>query len=72
MGQVLNQQCSQTMAFVVAGFSKVYVGEIIEKGKSTKREMENGKLSVVLLRLNSERNYGGMGPSWSYTTRAFT
>jgi transcription initiation factor TFIID subunit 11 len=33
VGQVLNQQCSQTMAFVVAGFSKVYVGEIIEKGK---------------------------------------
>ena len=36
VSQVLNQQCSQTMAFVVAGFAKVYVGEIIEKGKKKK------------------------------------
>ncbi|KAI9255164.1 hTAFII28-like protein conserved region-domain-containing protein [Phascolomyces articulosus] len=33
VSQVLNQQCSQTMAIVVAGFSKVYVGEIVEKAR---------------------------------------
>ncbi|OBZ83274.1 Transcription initiation factor TFIID subunit 11 [Choanephora cucurbitarum] len=38
VSQVLNQQCSQTMAFVVAGFSKVYVGEIVEKAKEIMEE----------------------------------
>ncbi|KAG0180418.1 transcription initiation factor TFIID subunit 11 [Apophysomyces sp. BC1034] len=38
VSQVLNQQCSQTMAFVVAGFSKVYVGEIIEKAREVMEE----------------------------------
>lgn len=38
VSQVLNQQCSQTMAFVVAGFSKVYVGEIIEKAREIMEE----------------------------------
>ncbi|KAI9314205.1 hTAFII28-like protein conserved region-domain-containing protein [Dichotomocladium elegans] len=36
--QVLNQQCSQTMAIVVAGFTKVYVGEIIEKAREVMEE----------------------------------
>ncbi|KAI8394204.1 hTAFII28-like protein conserved region-domain-containing protein [Radiomyces spectabilis] len=39
VSQVLNQQCSQTMAFVVAGFSKVYVGEIIEKAREVMEEL---------------------------------
>ncbi|KAG0227888.1 transcription initiation factor TFIID subunit 11 [Actinomortierella wolfii] len=30
---ILNQQVSQTMAFVVAGFCKVFVGEMVEKAK---------------------------------------
>ncbi|KAI8975973.1 transcription initiation factor TFIID subunit 11 [Pilobolus umbonatus] len=38
VSQILNQQCSQTMAFVVAGFSKVYVGEIIEKAREIMEE----------------------------------
>ncbi|KAI7886589.1 TAFII28-domain-containing protein [Lichtheimia hyalospora FSU 10163] len=38
VSQVLNQQCSQTMAIVVAGFSKVYVGEIIEKAREVMEE----------------------------------
>ncbi|KAI9485821.1 MAG: hTAFII28-like protein conserved region-domain-containing protein [Benjaminiella poitrasii] len=38
VSQVLNQQCSQTMAFVVAGFSKVYIGEIVEKAKEIMEE----------------------------------
>jgi pyrimidine deaminase RibD-like protein len=33
VSQVLNQPCSPTMALAVAGFAKVFVGEIIEKGK---------------------------------------
>ncbi|KAI8336699.1 hTAFII28-like protein conserved region-domain-containing protein [Chlamydoabsidia padenii] len=38
VSQVMNQQCSQTMAFVVAGFSKVYVGEIVEKAREVMEE----------------------------------
>ncbi|KAI7861153.1 hTAFII28-like protein conserved region-domain-containing protein [Circinella umbellata] len=38
VSQVLNQQCSQTMAIVVAGFSKVYVGEIVEKAREVMEE----------------------------------
>ncbi|KAI9346306.1 transcription initiation factor TFIID subunit 11 [Pilaira anomala] len=38
VSQVLNQQISQTMAFVVAGFSKVYVGEIVEKAREIMEE----------------------------------
>ncbi|KAI9306976.1 hTAFII28-like protein conserved region-domain-containing protein [Cunninghamella echinulata] len=38
VSQVMNQQCSQTMAFVVAGFAKVYVGEIIEKARQVMEE----------------------------------
>ncbi|CDH50361.1 transcription initiation factor tfiid subunit11 [Lichtheimia corymbifera JMRC:FSU:9682] len=41
VSQVLNQQCSQTMAIVVAGFSKVYVGEIIEKAREVMEEWED-------------------------------
>jgi transcription initiation factor TFIID subunit 11 len=32
--QTLGQQVSQPVAQIVAGFSKVFVGEIIERGKS--------------------------------------
>ncbi|KAF9967871.1 hypothetical protein BGZ73_000340 [Actinomortierella ambigua] len=35
---ILNQQVSQTMAFVVAGFCKVYVGEMVEKAKEVMDE----------------------------------
>ncbi|KAI8099018.1 hTAFII28-like protein conserved region-domain-containing protein [Halteromyces radiatus] len=38
VSQVMNQQCSQTMAFVVAGFAKVYVGEIVEKAREVMEE----------------------------------
>ncbi|KAJ2957261.1 hypothetical protein NQZ79_g7003 [Umbelopsis isabellina] len=33
VSQVLNQPCSPTMALAVAGFAKVFVGEIIEKAR---------------------------------------
>lgn len=32
--QTLGQQVSQPVAQIVAGFSKVFVGEIIERGES--------------------------------------
>jgi hypothetical protein len=35
VGTILNQQVTQTMAFVVAGFCKVFVGEMVEKGKQS-------------------------------------
>ncbi|ORY89889.1 TAFII28-domain-containing protein [Syncephalastrum racemosum] len=38
VSHVLNQQCSQTMSIVVAGFTKVYVGEIIEKAREVMEE----------------------------------
>ncbi|KAG0012768.1 transcription initiation factor TFIID subunit 11 [Podila clonocystis] len=33
VGTILNQQVTQTMTFVVAGFCKVYVGEMVEKAR---------------------------------------
>ncbi|KAJ2547157.1 transcription initiation factor TFIID subunit 11 [Coemansia sp. RSA 1933] len=35
---ILNQQVSSTLTFVVAGFSKVFVGEIIERALQVKRD----------------------------------
>jgi len=32
--QSLGQQVSQPVAQIIAGFSKVFVGEIVEKGKA--------------------------------------
>ncbi|GAN08119.1 transcription factor TFIID complex subunit Taf11 [Mucor ambiguus] len=57
VSQVLNQQCSQTMAFVVAGFSKVYVGEIVEKAKEIMEEWgDNGAIRPEHLR-EAHRRY---------------
>jgi hypothetical protein len=32
VGQILGHPCSHNMSIVVAGFAKVFVGEIVEKG----------------------------------------
>jgi len=39
--QTLGQQVSQPVAQIVAGFSKVFVGEIIERGEP--RSISNGQ-----------------------------
>ncbi|KAL1918451.1 uncharacterized protein VTP21DRAFT_3111 [Calcarisporiella thermophila] len=38
VSNILNQSCSNTMAFVVAGFGKVFVGEMVEKAKEVMEE----------------------------------
>ncbi|KLO16851.1 TAFII28-domain-containing protein [Schizopora paradoxa] len=49
--QALNQQISTPVAQVVAGFSKVFVGEIVEKArKAQQRRGESGPLSPDHLR----------------------
>jgi len=37
--QSLGQQVSQPVAQIIAGFSKVFVGEIVEKGKAFERSI---------------------------------
>ncbi|CAO3696063.1 unnamed protein product [Umbelopsis ramanniana] len=39
VSQVLNQPCSPTMALAVAGFAKVFVGEIIEKAREVMSDL---------------------------------
>lgn len=67
VSQVLNQQCSQTMAFVVAGFSKVYVGEIVEKGEHVRL---GTRRMLTHTSLPSQRDHGRVGRQRCYPTRA--
>ncbi|KAF9476145.1 TAFII28-domain-containing protein [Pholiota conissans] len=49
--QTLGQQVSQPVAQIIAGFSKVFVGEIVEKARAVQtRRGENGPLSPDHLR----------------------
>ncbi|RUS21120.1 TAFII28-domain-containing protein [Endogone sp. FLAS-F59071] len=74
VSQVLNQQCSATMAFVVAGFAKVFVGEIIEKAREVMEEWgETGPIRPDHLR-EARRRYDietGL-PAHNYQKRLFT
>ncbi|ORX56869.1 TAFII28-like protein, partial [Hesseltinella vesiculosa] len=55
--QIMNQQCSQTMAFVVAGFTKVYVGEIVELSRQIMEEWgDEGAIRPVHIR-EAQRRY---------------
>ncbi|KAJ1645435.1 transcription initiation factor TFIID subunit 11 [Coemansia asiatica] len=51
VGHILNQQISSTLSFVIAGFSKVFVGEIVELAVQIQSERgENGPLKPEHLR----------------------
>nr|CAG8508382.1 14844_t:CDS:2 [Entrophospora candida] len=51
VSQILGQPCSHNMGIVVAGFTKVFVGEIVEKALDVKNEKgEVGALTPVHLR----------------------
>jgi len=45
--QSLGQQVSQPVAQIIAGFSKVFVGEIVEKGKVFERSIWNFWLIIL-------------------------
>ncbi|KAJ1796906.1 transcription initiation factor TFIID subunit 11 [Coemansia sp. RSA 2598] len=51
VGHILNQQISSTLSFVIAGFSKVFVGEIVELAVQIQSERgEDGPLKPEHLR----------------------
>ncbi|KAF9354068.1 transcription initiation factor TFIID subunit 11 [Mortierella sp. AD094] len=57
VGTILNQQVSPTMAFVVAGFCKVFVGEMVEKAREVMEEWgETGAIRPEHLR-EAQRRY---------------
>ncbi|KAF9170502.1 transcription initiation factor TFIID subunit 11 [Mortierella sp. AD011] len=57
VGTILNQQVSPTMAFVVAGFCKVFVGEMVEKAREVMDEWgETGAIRPEHLR-EAQRRY---------------
>ncbi|KAG0257509.1 transcription initiation factor TFIID subunit 11 [Mortierella polycephala] len=54
---ILNQQVTQTMAFVVAGFCKVFVGEMVEKAREVMNDWgETGAIRPEHLR-EAQRRY---------------
>ncbi|KAJ2083930.1 transcription initiation factor TFIID subunit 11 [Coemansia sp. RSA 988] len=51
VSQVLNQQITSTLTFVIAGFSKVFIGEIVERAVQLQSDQgEEGPLSPEHLR----------------------
>ncbi|GJJ76341.1 transcription initiation factor TFIID subunit 11 [Entomortierella parvispora] len=57
VGTILNQQVTQTMAFVVAGFCKVFVGEMVEKAREVMDDWgETGAIRPEHLR-EAQRRY---------------
>ncbi|KAJ2337949.1 transcription initiation factor TFIID subunit 11, partial [Coemansia sp. RSA 2671] len=51
VGHILNQQVTPTLTFVVAGFSKVFVGEIVERAVQIQAERgDTGSLTPDHLR----------------------
>ncbi|KAI8595365.1 hTAFII28-like protein conserved region-domain-containing protein [Dissophora ornata] len=57
VGTILNQQVTQTMAFVVAGFCKVFVGEMVEKAREVMEDWgETGAIRPEHLR-EAQRRY---------------
>ncbi|CAG8521501.1 13088_t:CDS:2 [Ambispora gerdemannii] len=56
VGQILNQPCSPTMAFVIAGFTKVYIGEIVELAREVQKDWnQTGALTPEHLREANRR-----------------
>ncbi|KAJ1920165.1 transcription initiation factor TFIID subunit 11 [Mycoemilia scoparia] len=54
--QILNQPISATLVFVIAGFSKVFVGEVIEEAKEVMREWgDEGGIAPAHLREAQQR-----------------
>lgn len=72
VSQVLNQQCSQTLAIVVAGFTKVYVGEIIEIGNVSSRGSSPAPFRTNIVHNYSTRSDGRVGSVGCAQTRSFT
>ncbi|ORZ21929.1 hTAFII28-like protein conserved region-domain-containing protein [Lobosporangium transversale] len=57
VGTILNQQVTQTMAFVVAGFCKVFVGEMVEKAREVMEDWgETGPIRPEHLREAQRRH----------------
>ncbi|ORX65309.1 TAFII28-like protein, partial [Basidiobolus meristosporus CBS 931.73] len=74
VGNIINQQVSPTMAFVVAGFAKVFVGEMVEKAKEVMEAWgDKGPIRPHHLR-EAYRQYDketGLIPSVNYQKRLF-
>lgn len=79
VGTILNQQVTQTMAFVVAGFCKVFVGEMVEKAREVMEDWgETGPIRPEHLR-EAQRRYkkeevqrgNGVQTSYGYKRRMF-
>ncbi|KAJ2160699.1 transcription initiation factor TFIID subunit 11 [Coemansia sp. RSA 552] len=72
VSQVLNQQVSPTLAFVIAGFSKVFVGEIVERAVQIQTDRgDQGPLTPDHLR-DAYRLYKKESPVSSTAGSGFT
>ncbi|CAG8542300.1 5227_t:CDS:2 [Ambispora leptoticha] len=73
VGQILNQPCSPTMAFVIAGFTKVYIGEIVELAREIQKDWnQTGPLTPEHLREANRRYKQATGfTSSNYHKRLF-
>jgi len=71
--QTLGQQVSQPVAQIVAGFSKVFVGEIVERARAVQaRRGETGPLSPDHLReayVNYQHEFGRVGAARSIRSK---
>ncbi|KAJ1982870.1 hypothetical protein H4R33_004939 [Dimargaris cristalligena] len=74
ISNILNQTASSELAFVVAGFGKVFIGEIVEKARDIQEQWgDEGALSPAHLREAYRRyqNETGLVPSTIYRKRKF-
>ncbi|KAJ1654157.1 transcription initiation factor TFIID subunit 11 [Dispira simplex] len=74
ISSILNQPATTEMALVVAGFGKVFIGEIVELAKDVMEERgDQGPLAPVHLREAYRRykNRSGCVPSTAYRRRRF-
>ncbi|KAG0285762.1 transcription initiation factor TFIID subunit 11 [Linnemannia gamsii] len=79
VGTILNQQVTQTMAFVVAGFCKVFVGEMVEKAREVMEDWgETGAIRPEHLREAQRRSKkeevqrgNGVQTTYGYKRRMF-
>ncbi|PIA15178.1 TAFII28-domain-containing protein [Coemansia reversa NRRL 1564] len=68
VSQVLNQQITSTLTFVIAGFSKVFIGEIVERAVQLQNEHgDEGPLTPEHLR-EAYRLYLKESPATEATT----